>query len=680
MKGPKQQPYDITAAKLKNYESFDELARYLCEEIDNARAVRDHVERDLDYWHRIYEQDRTRIESNRPKPNGADLTSYIGTQYVDALHARVMKTIYTGKPWVVEGWGESAKKAPFVEEFHAWAAEDERLQTYLDQTVQNALIDSVGILEVSEGTDYRPIRKTIWAQIETQPDELGQPRAVFDEQHRPKLLMQPDGKYVEVPAPQEGQPIPAGIAQVEIDSYECERVGPVYDVVDYVNFYTLPSHAQSRRDVWGYAKRFFRRYPYLQQKAKDGIYDAKAIEAIGDDNEREDTADDLRRGVTVARQDGRTAEKELYEVPLLIDLDGTGERWWVATVSHKNTQLLRLKHDDLASEAGVGRFVRFVPYPRKNSVDGLSVVGHKLITIIEEHTAVRNIKADRAALSASAPIKVQQGALYDPEEQPFGAGSVIYVRDMKEVEVMTIPDIGSGMMHWAGECLDAAERTMGITDVASGVEPDEKRTATERRLTAGYSEIRTDLVIKRMQEPMEDLFQIRHAIWKRVLAAKREGLALPSGAMSGLEARGVEISTMREGKVTADLLEGKFRGKPRGSVETADPSMRRQNLNGMLQSLAPIMQINQMVGAMLGTPAAARALLDAVLTAYNIEDKQAFLGSPAQEAMSTAGMLQDPRISQLLQSMGGGGQPPGMGGQPQMGGAPPPAQMPMGIQ
>lgn len=684
MKSPTQQPYDIKERELEGFDSYDAVARYLCEEIDNAIATRGPVEFQLDYWHRIYEQDRTRLEANRPKANGADLTTYLGTQYVDAMHARIMKTIFTGRPWVVEGWGESASKAPFVEEFHAWTFEDERGQAVMDQVIQNALIDSEGILEVSEGNTVRCVRKTIWAQVQTVLDEMGQPRALFNEKNEPLLVTGPDGKYAEVPPPVEGEPVPAGMAQVTIDSYEYDRLGPEYDIIDFRDFYTLPGHARSRREVWGYAKRFYRRVPVLTEMAEKGVYDPKAVEAIGDDNDREQTLDDSRRGVTVGRQEGHTAEKELFEVPLLINLDGKGERWWLATVSHREQKLLRLKFDELATEAGVGRFVRWVPYPRKNSTGGLSLIGHKLITILEEHTATRNIRADRAALAAQPPIKVQQGALYDPEEQPFGTGAVIWVRDMNEVQAFELPDVTRGMETWGAECISAAERTVGLTDSASGVTPEERRTATELRITTATSEVRVDLVTKRCQEPFEDLFHIRQAVWKRALRSQPEGMDIPQRVQSGLEARAIDIAPIQGGKFTADLLEGKFRGKPRGSVETADPALRRVNFNGLLQVLPAVMQTNPMVAMMLQTPTAARALLEMTLDVYNVEDKQAFLGQAGQQAVDTAQLLQSPEIQGLLGTggMGGAGTTSmsGTAGLASPAGPPPPAMPGMGIQ
>jgi hypothetical protein len=679
----KQVPYDIKPKKLKGFSDYGELARWLCEEIENAQDARSLTEYQLDYWHRIYEQDRTRLFTNKPKPDGADLTSPLGTQYVDSLHARTMQTIFGVEPiCVVEGWADSVQKAPFVEEFHQWAAEDERLQNYVDRAVHNSWIDSEGILEVYEEIDYRPVRKTIWAQIETVPDELGQPRAVFDEDGDP-VYMQDKGKYVEIPPPVEGQPIPAGVAQVEIDEYEPVRIGPGYAVIDFADFWPLPGHARERRDIWGYAKRFHRRYSYLLEKVKDGIYDKEACEAIGEENEREQTLDDTRRNVTIARQDGHTAEKELYEVAFLRDLDGKGERWWVATVHIGHKQLLRLKYDDLGTQIGFGRFVRFVPFPRKNSIGGLSLIGHMLITLIEEHTAVRNMRADMAALSVATAgtLKVQRNSIYDPEDNPLGVGSVIYVNDPNEIGQFQVPEVSNTLNQWEQTILDGAERTIGVTDIASGVTAQEDRTLGERQMQSGYSEVRMNLPIKRMQEGTEELYQIRHVIWKRVMAGQGE-MPMPHAIMAGIEARGVDVSQLPGGTITADLLEGKFKFKPRGSVETADNGRLRQDFVQMMQMLPAVMQTNPMVAAAWQTPNAARAMNEQMVKLFRFADRQAILGQPGQMAGQTNQLLQDPAIQQVLQQAGGGQMGPGaMGpaaGAPAPAAAPPPMDPAMG--
>lgn len=651
----KQTPFDIKESALNGpCDSYEKLARWLCEALQDAIDVRGPVDLELDYFWRLYEQQRTRLASHMPWPDAADLTSPLGTQYVDSFHARAMQTMFgVDKVWTVEGWGESVAKAPFVEAFHQWTFEDERGPSMCDLAIFNSWVDGVGILEVSEAIDYRPVMsKGLWYQLEV--DKMTG-AAIFGPDNNP-LFAKKAGKFIEVP-----QHSPAS-AQADVDTYEPVRIGPEYDVIDFRDFYVLPRHARSRKDVWGYGKRFYRTVQYLQEKVADGIYDQAFVESIHDDNERETDLEDARKDIAVARQEGPLAQKELFEIAFLKNLDGKGLRWWVATVHLREQKLARLKYDDLGQALGFGRYVRYIPFPRKNQIDrGMSLI-EKILTSIEEHTAVRNMRADGCARDVAVPLKRLHTALWRPEEQAWGPKAVIDVRTMDEVQFMDVPPSATSALNdWEQTVLDGTERTIGMTDIASGVEPNESRTLGERRMTTGFSQVRVDLPIKRLQEANEDLWQIRHTIWKRTLAQQGEGVDIPQRAMYGLEQRGVDIQPIEGGKFTADLLDGKFRGKPFGSVETADPMRQRGDYNELLAVLPALMQTNPMIAQMLMTPEAGRALLERALDVHGVKDKQPFLGMAGQSAMGTAGLIADPTIQAALQP-----QPPGM---PPMGGA-----------
>jgi hypothetical protein len=269
------------------------------------------------------------------------------------------------------------------------------------------------------------------------------------------------------------------------------------------------------------------------------------------------------------------------------------------------------------------------------------------------------MRADRAALAASAPIKVRQNALYDPDETPIGAGSVVWVRDMDEIEPMVIPDLPASVNQWESTILDATERTVGMNDVSSGIDTETSKTLGERQMQVGASEIRINLVVRRLQEAMEELAQIRHAIWKRTLAEQGE-MALPQSALMGIEARGLDTALIPGGKMTAQMLEGKYQFKPKGSVETSDIGAMRSDYVQATQMLPALMQVNPMIAAMMQTPEAARAFLDQWVRVFRIPDRQAFLGAGGQMAGGTAGLLQDPAIQQILTQFGGGG-PAGAG-------------------
>src|SRR3990172_9422528 len=104
----KRTPWDVSLSA----EDRTTLGEWFGREIDTALSVRSASEAEVQYWHTLYEQGRTRT-GRMPWADAADLTSAIGTEKVDALRARIVKTIFVYPIWTVEGFGEAGKKAPF---------------------------------------------------------------------------------------------------------------------------------------------------------------------------------------------------------------------------------------------------------------------------------------------------------------------------------------------------------------------------------------------------------------------------------------------------------------------------------------------------------------------------------------------------------------------------------------
>jgi hypothetical protein len=612
-------PFDVSLPE----QDRQKLALWLVDEIQNAINARATAEAECDYWHTLYEQGRTRQASVAPWPGAADLTSYLGTQNVDSLHARLMKTVWVEPVWTVEGWGQAAANAPFVEEFQQWKAEEERLQSVLDKWALISLIEPRGLLEVTEGTQMRRVRKRMWAALELHADPLtGEMRPVFQQDGQPLLQTDPAGKFVEASGdkdPMTGEFLQPA-AEVVVDGVEPVRTGPQCRVIPYRDSLIFPGHARDKEEIWGYGKRIFRRLSDL--RASDA-YDQDAVAKLTIVGDREPEPALQRAGADIAQQERDTVEKELWELTFLKDLDGKGDRWYVATVSVKDQILLRVQYDDIDS----ARYIPVILFPRPDrATEGFSFVGHKLITTIEEHTAWRNMIADRGQLVAQQPIKKLQGALWDEYEQPWGAGAVITVRDMREIEPFVMQDVPASLMQREVVMERTAERLAGVNDIAAGqtVQQGDK-TLGEVQMATEQSFVRMDLVIRRFQEAMEDLAQVRHAIWKRVLAEQPEGVEVPESVQVGLESRGAQIPG---GKLTATMLEGQFRFKPRGSVETADPRALRMDFTQMMQAFPPFLQMLQMLGALFG-PQAARAMLDQFVRVYRIPNRAAFVGQGA---------------------------------------------------
>lgn len=610
--------FELTLSKEKR----DELAQFLARAIEDGETARTATDTEIKYWHTIYEQGRTR--SNPPWPDAADLTSAIGTEKLDALRDHVMASIFTDTIFTAEGWGDSQNKAPIVEEFIQWQLESVGYQAAMYRAVHLSLIEPKGVIELYEDRLKRPVRKIIKAVLQTDEAD-GTPiiDASDPEKPTPAFKMNDDGTHEEAQDDQTPQ------ADVAIDSYEYVANGPRPRVIAYRDYLQLPAAATCKEEVWAHAKRFYRRMNELQERAKQGIYDKAAVESLSSVDDRSAPTSLTGEALPASTPDLDRSEKELWEITFLDNLDKTGLRWYVATIAVRERTLLRVQYDDI----GKPRYFPIVPYPRPNLTDGYSFIGHKLITVIEEDTAWRNMGADRGAFEVQAPIKRLSNALWDPDDQPFGPRSVIDVRSMDEVQAMEIPRTSEIALEHQREANARAERLSHVNDVASGVSPEQSRTLGEVRMVTTQSMVGMNAVLRNVQEHMEDFANVFLIMCRRRLAEMPNGMELPDSVLAGLEIRGPNIiDQVKDKRIMATMLDGTFKFKPHGSTEGADKSRQRADFNGMLQAVAALAQVNPMIGAIMQTPKAAKALIEQLVRLYNVQDKQAFLGQEATQA------------------------------------------------
>lgn len=646
-------PWDVQLSK----EQREELAIWLSEQVDgavNAISTREH---EIAYYHTLYEQGRTRGGSNAPWPDAADLTSPIGTEKVDALRSRIVRTIFSENIWTVEGWGDASERAALVEEFHSWQAEVEGFQGVFAETVHLSLLEPYGVMEVYEDAIRRPIRRKITAALALNPMD-GSP--LVGEDLQPILDIGPDGKHIEVSTEPQIDPMsgiempPPPSAEVIIDDYELVCNGPRERAIPFRDYIQLPAYAKTRQDVWLFGKRFYRRIDELLERVTQGAYDKDAVDDLGGEDENASETTLAGEQVATAPKEDTLAQKELFELTFLADLalvlrknkwelpQGKTElRWYVATLSRDKKVILRLQHDDI----GKPRYFKFKPFPKPNSDESYSFIGNKLITVIEENTAWRNMLTDRAAIQVQAPMYKLRGALWDPDDEPMGPKSVITVNQRDEVGAIEFPDYTAPARERIIDTERQAEKLAGMSDIASGSQPNEDRTLGETQLIAVNSEVRIDEVVRNMQEPLEDIAQVRHLMWKRCLEQYPDGMELPTSVLSGLETRGADVSkVLPNKKLTAALFEGAFKFKPKGSVESADKPRQQQMFAQGMQALASIAQVNPMIGLILQQPLVAKALVERWVYLYGGGiDKKAFLGQQAmallQIQMGTPGMM-----------------------------------------
>src|SRR5688572_28082878 len=99
-----KRPRDPFHVKLSG-DKRTKFVHWLCEQIEDGLNARAAQELEVQYWWMLYEQARTRTAQSSPWPGAADLTSHLGTQNVDSLHARMMRTVNVEPMWTVDAWG-----------------------------------------------------------------------------------------------------------------------------------------------------------------------------------------------------------------------------------------------------------------------------------------------------------------------------------------------------------------------------------------------------------------------------------------------------------------------------------------------------------------------------------------------------------------------------------------------
>jgi len=667
-----KKPYRIALDDEDRKTFFEELIL----ELQSAMSARNEYVREgglIDQWWAMYEQtpDYERIRDGRK-----DFASWMPTVYVDSMADRVNQVVFGVEPiCMVEGWPSSAQgpsssadAAAKVEAFHEWQADNERLRLVADKLFRAGLVEGNGILEVSERRRVVKTKKTMRAAV-----ALNEHGAVhLDEQMRPIPRRDAQGQLV----PHDPHdPVFNGAEAPSVDvSYEETATpgdGPEHTVISAKDFLYLPVHAKNMGQVYGYARRFFLTVADCKQKEAQGVYDG--VDALGVSQERLTNEEDRRLGQTA--QDASTddrAMKELWQVSLYVDLDGDDvPEWVIATVSVQHNVGIQLQFDDLPQ----CRYLSFTPFPRSTSVWGMSLIA-KMWTTIDEHTCWRNLSAEAAEKRVHAPLLRQRNSPWKPEVQPFGTEAVIDVASITgDVAQLQMFDAPEGVFLKTRETEEAGERQSGLNDVAmlggsssAGGSRGGHATATEVQTDAHASYVRVQAVVDRAQEFVADWYYLRHQLWKRALAG---GVAakMPPGtaALRGLQSRGIFADANGPLDFTAQDLEGTWRFKPRGSVETADVYRLRDDLIGFMENVLPaIMKLSPSFAQFVqGNPAFIKAIFQDAIRLFRMEALQTQMNQLMQQFQA-----QQTQQAALAPPAGPAGLPPGAG----PAGAPPVAQ------
>lgn len=658
-------PFDIKLSE----DAKNTLTRRLCDAVRYGLDARTKLIEDggaLDFAYSLYEQQPQRgISRDTNRYGGADLCSPIGTQMVDTLTEITGKTIFVDPFWIVEGIGKDAAKAPTVEEMTHWRFEEMRGQQVAGQAVQQSFIEEGAIIEVCE--DALEIRqcKTVKAGLLRAEDET----VVLDgKTGLPMHQTDDSGEPVAAEVDTQGAPLEEFV-EVKYHYTETLRRGATLRLHSLKDFLFLPGHARDRRDVWGHAWRFWQALDEIEIAKVHKTYDADAVALLGTHHERDTRTEQDRTGTDVQVDHGSDkVEKELWRIQFYADL-GQGMSFYIATISLQHECLLSVRYDWL----GRFRTVYLNPYPRPYSVYGYSMILHKLLTTIEGHTAWRNMNADRSLLNANKPILRLHGSMWDPLTQPMGAGEVLDVGNPNDITTMPFDDVSQHSFQREREFYEEGARIIGISDILASVNPKVSRTLGENEMVTEQSFTRTEGPIRRIQEAFEELGELIHAIEVKTLEEMEGGLAAPSHVAQSVRLRAPDNAEPGDDAAfafTHDMVSGRFRFKPRGSVETADPNRRVNNFVNTIKVMQMAVATFPALQPRYASPQVADAINQQIVDVLKLRDKQAFLAPlpPAMPAPMMPGMPgQPPMPGQPALPPGqppemGTGQPPQFGG------------------
>lgn len=619
----RKDPFDVRLTA----DQRDELTYRLVQEIRTAKAARSRVMDDdglIDFAYSLYEQESQKgISRDSHRYGSADLTSPIGTENVDALSARATRNIFKQEPlWIVEGIGdESADKEPLVEAYMQFRQETIRLQKTAKRVVTASLVEYGSIMEVCEDAEKCIKHEVLKADLAKNPDDGS------------IMLDAKTGEPVPATDPETGELVQvddSADAFVEVKRVwtDYKRRGAYVRRRSMKDFLFLPGHAEDEREVWGHAHRFWLTMGEVNRRKDAGEFEKDAVELLGGDSqERQQASENERMSTDVLYTPGYdNAEKELWKVQCWLDATGTGDYcFYTAIVSEIHSCILSLKYDWLQR----WRTVYFNPYPCPYSVYGYSMTLTKLLTTIEEHTAWRNMNADRGTLKANAPMMRLHGAQYDPTVQAFGAGEFIDVSNMNEIKPMDFDDISTQSMEKEAQCVTDAQRVIGMNDIAIGQMSTQRRTLGENQLATTQSFTRTDDPISNIEEALEEVGEIMHAIEVQALKEMKQGMPAPAKTTKQLQF-GADPSF--DGIFTSDMISGQFRFKPRGSTDEADPQRKESRFVNGIGMMTNMAKMNPSVAQRMASPDFADAFMQEVVEISKPRNKAAFLKKlpPAQ--------------------------------------------------
>lgn len=534
-----------------------ELVKKLKHEYTEFQNVIAPLHKNLDRWHKLYEAKRQERKTF-PWEGASDYTVPLSMAIVDSVHGRIMKAVFEVDPlWVAAprtpAAHDTAKKAEWY--LDMWA-DNMRLAHVLDSVAMNMLQDGVGIL------------KTDWVrEVRRIPSQDG--------------------------------------SQQEVVEYE----GPRGYAVPLKDFVLIPPDSPTIDDAVYVGHRVFLNQQKLQARQKAGVYFnvSKLLEKAGDDK----TGGEVHpSGVLATSGSGSSAYPETRQFEV-VEMYGSyefdpsvGPEPALFTFSPQHDILLRL--EPYAYQYARAPYTDFCIFPRSNFFWGRSLV-EMLESAQEELTALHNMRADSIVRQVAPPILRRQGAVWNPEDDPWKPGQVIDVTDPAEIVEMNLSPVPNSIFAHAQDILANTERMTGMSDLFMGRISSPYQTATATTTARSEGLVRIDVSITRFQESMRRLAWI---LWW-LLYQYRPFLEVFQAENTTYQLLKPEMAPGQNGVMPFDFT-------PQGMQSDASKEARRQQLIYLLNTSAGVLQQYY--------PDGIQKLLEELFDAFDIKNKADILG------------------------------------------------------
>lgn len=609
-------------------EERQRLGAHLADALGQARGHRETLDQALEHYAATYDMRTER--SDWPWPGASNLVIPLTPSLLDTTVARMAQLVFVPRLYVARGTTpEAAQTQATVERYYnteAWRLNWIEAQY---QWMHLAARDGLAALEVRWEQRRRPLK-----QVRMVPQ--------LDPETRSPMLNPVDGSPLRQ----------RQVVEVLVSEYDNVRLTPV-ELRDIV---TVPAWATDYESAQAVFRRVYPSPSDLRARVQAGVFDKDAVDRVlawlptgGDAVVGEEFQDTYSAGgkidvspVELADPSAQTGGVSVWQIHSRIFEHGSRHYPEMVYWLHEPTQTL-LGAQPYAYWHGQRPFIPLAPMPRPNRLIGYAIP-ERLASLQQEMNALHNQRRNELDLRLSPPMYEKSTAEPKDQDKPWGPGARWVVTDRDDIGLIQFPEIPQSAWLEESSLQGFANRVIGLDDPLSGKAGASRRTKYEMQLVAASAGIRVELMAKRVQFAMKQVFWQIHQL-KLQYGPDTESRDIVD--YSGKPLR-LEVSK-------ADLAQD-YELDINGAGTPLDRGSRRQDL----LFLYSLLSRNPLVSSNLQH---LYAITRSVLEEYERPDIQAIIGT-MDEAQQLQQQMQAAQAQGGGAPAGGGGGPAGNGGSP----------------